>query len=82
MENHLFNLKFTAKQLARQSKKCEKNAASNKKKCKKLMEKDDMASARIFVESAIREKNQALHYLRLSARVGAVAQRVQTASNY
>ena len=38
MEDHLFNLKFTAKQLTRESKKCEQNAAANKLKCKKAME--------------------------------------------
>jgi hypothetical protein len=34
----LFNLKFTAKSLVRESKKCEQNAAANKLKCKKAME--------------------------------------------
>lgn len=35
--------------------------------------------ARIHAENAIRQKNQALNYLRMSARVDAVASRVQTA---
>jgi len=38
-----------------------------------------MDGARIYAESAIREKNQALNYLRLSNRIDAVAQRVNTA---
>ena len=36
-------------------------------------------NARIHAENAIREKNQAVNFLRLSARVDAVSQRVQTA---
>jgi charged multivesicular body protein 1 len=38
-----------------------------------------MEGARIHAENAIREKNQGLNFLRMSARVDAVAQRVQTA---
>lgn len=79
MDKHLFNLKFTAKQLARESKKCEKQAKANKKKCKKAIEKGNRDGARIYAENAIRDQNQALNYLRLSSRIDAVAQRVQTA---
>ncbi|UYV67909.1 CHMP1B [Cordylochernes scorpioides] len=43
------------------------------------IQKNDMESARIHAENAIRQKNQALNYLRMSARVDAVASRVQTA---
>ncbi len=43
------------------------------------MEKNNMEGARIYAESAIRESNQALNYLRLSSRIEAVAQRVDTA---
>jgi hypothetical protein len=57
----LFNLKFTAKQLVRESKKCEQNAAANKLKCKKAMESNNMEGARIYAETAIRDKNQALN---------------------
>merc|ERR1712141_110265 len=38
-----------------------------------------MEVARIHAENAIRQKNQALNFLRMSARVDAVASRVQTA---
>ena len=75
----LFNLKFTAKQLIRESKKCEQSAAANKLKCKKAMEVNNMEGARIYAETAIRDKNQSLNYLRLSSRIDAVAQRVNTA---
>eukprot|EP00456_Euglypha_rotunda_P055557 TRINITY_DN4525_c0_g1_i2.p1 TRINITY_DN4525_c0_g1~~TRINITY_DN4525_c0_g1_i2.p1 ORF type:complete len:240 (-),score=57.47 TRINITY_DN4525_c0_g1_i2:95-733(-) len=79
MENYLFNLKFTAKQMAREAKKCEKNSKINQNKCKKAMEKGNTDGARIYAENSIRDKNQALNYLRLSSRIDAVSQRVQTA---
>lgn len=79
MENMLFNLKFTSKQLQRQSKKCEKNQKSQKKKVEKAIRKGNVEGARIYAANAIREKNQALNYLRLSSRIDAVAARVETA---
>ena len=38
-----------------------------------------MEGAKIHAENAIRQKNQALNYRRMSARIDAVAARVQTA---
>merc|ERR1719295_644967 len=79
MEKQLFNLKFTAKTLIRESKKSEKLDKENKKKCKKAMEKGNWDGARIYAQNAIREKNQALNYHKLSSRIDAVAARVNTA---
>jgi len=79
MEKHLFNLKFAAKELERNSKKCEKEEKQEKLKCKKAIQKGQHENARIHAENAIRQKNQATNYLRMSARVDAVASRVQTA---
>ena len=78
MEKHLFNLKFASKQLLRDSKKCEKEEKAERAKLKKAMEKGNMEVARIHAENAIRQKNQALNFLRMSARVDAVSSRVQT----
>ena len=39
-----------------------------------------MEGAKIYAQNAIREKNQALNYLRLSSRIDSVAQRVDTAA--
>ena len=38
-----------------------------------------MEGAKIHAENAIRQKNQALNFRRMSARIDAVASRVQTA---
>jgi|TARA_B100000780_G_scaffold245182_1_gene189134 charged multivesicular body protein 1 len=65
--------------LARNSKKCEKNEKANKKKLKKAIEQGNMDGARIYAQNAIREKSQALNFLRMSGRVDAVSARVQSA---
>ena len=72
LENQLFQLKFTSKQLARLSKKCEKEDKQEKEKIKKCLEKDNHDGARIHAQNAIRQKNNAQNYLRLSSRVDAV----------
>lgn len=69
MEKHLFNLKFAAKELERCSKKCDKEEKAEKLKLKKAIEKGNHEVARIHAENAIRQKNQSLNYLRMSARV-------------
>ncbi|CAH1389465.1 unnamed protein product [Nezara viridula] len=79
MENHLFNLKFAVKELERNSKRCEKEEKAEKLKAKKAIQKGNVEVARIHAENAIRQKSQSVNYLRMSARVDAVASRVQTA---
>ena len=43
------------------------------------LQKGNVEGARIHAENAIRQKNQALNFMRMSSRVDAVASRVQTA---
>jgi len=76
---HLFNLKFAVKDLERSSKKAEKDEKMEIAKTKKAIQKGNAEVARIHAENAIRQKNQSINYLRMSARVDAVASRVQTA---
>ncbi|KAL1131502.1 hypothetical protein AAG570_011119 [Ranatra chinensis] len=78
-KDHLFNLKFAVKELERNSKRCEKEERAEKLKVKKAIMKGNHEVARIHAENAIRQKNQSVNYLRMSARVDAVASRVQTA---
>lgn len=72
-------MKFAAKELERNAKRCEKEEKIEKAKTKKAIQKGNTEVARIHAENAIRQKNQAVNYLRMSARVDAVASRVQTA---
>uniref|UniRef100_A0A8C6MEY5 Charged multivesicular body protein 1B n=1 Tax=Nothobranchius furzeri TaxID=105023 RepID=A0A8C6MEY5_NOTFU len=72
LNKHLFNLKFAAKELQRNSKKCDKEEKAEKTKVKKAIQKGNMEVARIHAENAIRQKNQSVNYLRMSARISAL----------
>ncbi|XP_066993516.1 charged multivesicular body protein 1b-like [Anabrus simplex] len=80
LDKHIFNLKFAAKEMERNSNKCYKEERSEKEKCKKAIQKGNVECAKIHAENAIRQKNQALNFLTMSARLDAVATRVQTAA--
>jgi len=80
LEDEMINLKITSKQMIRSSKKCEKNEKLNIEKLKKAIKQGNMEGARIYGQNAIREKNQALNFLKLSSRLDAVASRVETAA--
>ena len=79
LQNLQFNLKFVGKQFDKSSKKSEKDQKSEVLKCKKAMEKGNMEGARIYAQNAIRKKNEALNFLKLSARMDAVSSRLDTA---
>jgi len=79
MEDTLFQLKFCSKQLARQSKKAEKEQRQQEVQVKKALEKGNPDVARVYAENAVRKKNESLNYLRMSGKVDAVASRVQSA---
>ena len=79
MDETLFQLKFSAKQLEKLSKKAEKDQKKEEAQIKKALEKGDKERARIYAENAIRKKNESLNYLRMSSKVDATASRVQSA---
>merc|ERR1712066_1202984 len=79
MQKSLFDLKMASKQLQRESKKCEKLEAKEKNLIKTCIQKNNTEGARIHAENSIRNHNQALQYLKMSARIDAVQSRVQTA---
>ncbi|KAL3693251.1 hypothetical protein R1sor_006902 [Riccia sorocarpa] len=78
--DQIFQLKYTAKSLVRQAKKCEKEEKAEKLKVKKAIEKGNMDGARIYAQNAIRKHNEQLNYLRLSSRLDAVVSRLGTQS--
>lgn len=79
MEDTLFQLRFCSKQLARLSKKAEKEQKKEEGMIKKALTQGDVERARIYAENAVRKKNESLNYLRMSSKVDATASRVQTA---
>lgn len=79
LEDDLITFRLTSKQMLRSSKKCESNATAQKAKVKQAIKDGNMEGARIYGQNAIREKNQALNFLRLQSRIDAVASRLETA---
>ncbi|KAK5740680.1 hypothetical protein LTR17_004485 [Elasticomyces elasticus] len=79
LEKALFNLKFTAKQLNRQSAKAGKDELTEKAKLKKAIQQGHSDIAKIYAQNAIRKQNEKLNLLRLGSRIDAVASKVQTA---
>ena len=65
--------------MERAAKRCEKDEKAQKAKVRKALTQGNVEGARIYAENAIRKKNEGLNYLRMAARVDAVANRVQTA---
>jgi len=80
LDNHLFNLRFAAKELERNAKRCEKQEKDEKNKLTAALKKGNREVAQVHAENAIRKKNESLNYLRMSARIDAVSARVQTAA--
>ncbi|CAC5400260.1 CHMP1 [Mytilus coruscus] len=79
MDDTLFQLRFTTKQLGRLATKAEKEQKKEQAKVKKAIAQKNIEGARIYAENAIRKKNESLNYLRMAARVDGVSARVQTA---
>mmetsp|Transcript_15297 Transcript_15297/g.21407 ORF Transcript_15297/g.21407 Transcript_15297/m.21407 type:complete len:206 (+) Transcript_15297:116-733(+) len=79
LEKQLMNLTMAAKGMERQSRTAEKNEKKHKDMIKKCLQKGNQEGAKIHAESAIREKNQQLHYLKLAARLQGVCSRIETA---
>lgn len=77
----LFQLRFATKQLDKQAAKAEKQQKAEMNKVKKALQEgpDRHEFAQLYAESAIRKKNEALNYMRLSAKLDGVASRLKTA---
>jgi len=78
MGEQVFNLKFTSKQLARASKKAEKDEKAEKLKVKSAIEKGNIDIAKVYAQNSIRKRAESLNYLRLASRLDAVASRLDT----
>ncbi|KAJ6255230.1 charged multivesicular body protein 1b [Anaeramoeba flamelloides] len=79
MQNQLFQLKFTAKSLARQSRKCKKEEKKQLKLLKMAIRKGNQEGARIYAENSIRQKTQAISLLKLASRIDGVSSKLQIA---
>jgi len=79
LEDEMINLRLVSKQMLRSSKKCEQSEKMAIKKLKTSIEKGNSESARIYGQDAIREKNQALSFIKMSSRIDACSSRIETA---
>lgn len=79
LEDEMINLRIASKQMQRSAKKCEKNEKLAIEKLKKAIQQGNQEGAKIYGQDAIREKNQALNYLRMTSRIDAVQSRIETA---
>lgn len=75
----MFQLKLTAKTLKKQSEKSAKQQKQETAAVSKAIKAGNNDIARIHAEIAIRKQQEHINLLRLSARIDAVASRVQTA---
>ncbi|KAL8243660.1 hypothetical protein R6Q59_009918 [Mikania micrantha] len=81
LEKALFNLKFTSKSLQRQAAKADRDSKNEQAKMKKALAQNPPQEqiARIYATNSVRNSQQRVNLLTLSARIDAVASRVQTA---
>lgn len=79
LEDELINLKMASRQLIQAQKRCLKSEKKQLSDVKKAIKQGNKEGARIYAQNAIREKTQAMNYLKLSSRVDAVASRLETA---
>lgn len=78
MQEVVFKMRFTSKTIGRQANKSEKQIAVEERKAKEALAKNNLAGARIHAENAIRNRNEALGYLKLQSQLEAVAAKLQS----
>ena len=79
IEDTLFQLRMTTKQLEKLAQKAQKQQEVERAKVKKAIEAKNVEGAQIYAENSIRKKNEYLNYLRLASRVDAVSSKVKSA---
>jgi len=75
LDKTLFNMRFTAKQLERESKKAEAKQKAEEKKSMECAKLGKREIAYVHMANAIREEKQAANFVRLASRIDAVAGR-------
>lgn len=80
LDDTIFNLRFAAKQLAKEAQRAERDEKKEKAKAKQHLEKGQIENARIYAENALRKHAESLNYLRLSSKLDAVQSKLRSAS--
>ncbi|KAK2957304.1 putative Charged multivesicular body protein 1 [Blattamonas nauphoetae] len=76
LQNTIFELKMTSKNLNRQSTKSKQRSEEEKRKIKKAIQQGNAEGAKIYAENAIREKNMSMMYLKLASRLDGIQSRL------
>ncbi|KAG4302168.1 hypothetical protein PCANB_001553 [Pneumocystis canis] len=79
LEQSLFQLKFAAKSLKRQSQKASRDELNEKNNVKKAIQAGNYDIAKIYASNSIRKRAEALNLLRLASKIEAVSSRLHTA---
>jgi len=77
MDDALFNLKFQSKHLQRLANKKEKEYEKNKKIVAKYIKAGDADRAKIYAETATRNRAEGNQYLKMSAQIDGVRGRLE-----
>ena len=80
IDDQIFNMKFTSKQLIKQSSKSEKEVVKEKNKLSLAIQQGNLEGARVYASNAIRKKNEALQQLQLSSRLDGITSKLSTIS--
>eukprot|EP01087_Luapelamoeba_hula_P019830 TRINITY_DN6631_c0_g2_i2.p2 TRINITY_DN6631_c0_g2~~TRINITY_DN6631_c0_g2_i2.p2 ORF type:complete len:199 (-),score=43.91 TRINITY_DN6631_c0_g2_i2:1830-2426(-) len=73
----IFQLRFTVKQLNRQSRKAEKTAEQKKKQVALYLKRGNLDVAKVYATDAVRLRNESMSYLRLAAKLDGVKSRLE-----
>eukprot|EP00347_Sterkiella_histriomuscorum_P018037 403347029 len=83
VEDQLFDAAFEMRQqskmLEKESQKIMQKEAQEKQKIAQALKKNDLESAKIYAETAIRTRKEAINVQRFSAKMGAVAAKLDSA---
>ena len=72
-------LKMTSRQMERQSQKMEQQEKAERKKIVDALNKGNMDNAKIFAETVIRNRKEALNLKRFGVKMGALAAKLESA---
>ena len=76
----VFELRLKKNELNRLSQKCAKEEKAEKMKVKRAIEQGNREGAHIYGQNAIRKKHESLQYMRMAAKMDAVASRLDGAA--
>ncbi|KAF6000683.1 hypothetical protein CCYA_CCYA15G3926 [Cyanidiococcus yangmingshanensis] len=81
IERKVFDMRLTAKRLGRLALKHHRLAEQEKERTRKALASGNLEAARTHAESSIRNSKQSNAYLKLQARMDAVASRIESSEN-